>query len=229
MRSMLDRPLQEAAVGGQVHDVVLVDPRRAGQHRDRTDLRRLRRVLDELHQVVLEHDLARGGGEVLADPERTGVDLARAPLVVEHVVDELTGPGDQAGPAGLEHPLQRGRVGQQEVRRRQRVHQEAGRQRGLGVVHRVSGSGLKQVADQARRGQVRLAEGVKGRVVRPRLIRETLVVLRDRNRRRRVHPHPARRGHRPGHGHAGPEAHRRGRRGSGLGGGPPQHRERGGA
>src|SRR6185437_7604716 len=112
-----------------------------------------------------EHDLARGGGQVLADPERPGVDLARTAVVVQHVVDEVTGSGDQAGPPGLEHPLQRGRVGQQEVRRRERVQQEAGRERRLGVVYGVTGTGREQVIDQARGGQVSLPEGEEGRVV----------------------------------------------------------------
>ena len=223
---VLYRPLQEAAAGRQVHDVVLVDPRRAGQHRDRTDLGRLRRVLDELHQVVLEHDLARGGGEVFADPERPGVDLARPAAVVEHVVDEVAGPGDQAGPAGLKRPLERGRIGQQEVRRRERVHQEAGRERGLGVVHGVPRPGLEQVVDQPRRGQVRLTDGEEGRIVGPRPVREPLVALRDGDRRRRLHAHPAGRGDRPGHRDASPVAQRSGRRGGRFSGGAPHHRER---
>ena len=135
---VLDRPLQEAASRRQVHDVVLVDPRRAGQHRDRADLLGLRRVLDQLHQVVPEHDLAGGGGQVLPDPERPQVHLTRPAAVVDQVVDHVPGPGEHAGPARLQHPLERGRVGQQEVGRRERVEQEAGGQRGLGVVGRVA-------------------------------------------------------------------------------------------
>ncbi len=121
-----DRPLDEAAPWREVHDVVLVDPRRAGQHRHGADLRRLRRVLDQLHQLIPEHHLAGGGREIPADRERARVDLAGAPAVTQQVVEEVASACRQAGSAGLKCPLERCRIGEQEVRRRERVQHEAG-------------------------------------------------------------------------------------------------------
>ena len=86
---VLDRPLQEAAARRQVHDVVLVDPRRAGQQRDRVHLLSLRRVLDQFHELVPEHHLALGRGQVLTERERAPVHLLRAAAVAGQVVGEL--------------------------------------------------------------------------------------------------------------------------------------------
>ena len=223
---VLHGPFQEAAARRQVHHVVLVDPRRAGQHRHRADVGRLRRVLDQLHQLVPEHHLARGRGEVLADGERPGVDLARQAAVVEQVIDEMAGPGSHAGPAGLQRPLERGRVRGQEIRRRDRIEQETGRERGLSVIDRVPGPGRQHVGHQPGRGQVRLADGEERRVGRPRRVGEPLIPSWHRNRRRRVHAQPASRGHRSGDREAGPVAQRRGPRRPRLPRGTPQHRQR---
>ncbi len=121
-----DGPLQEAAAGGQVHDVVLVDPWRAGQHRDRPDLGSLRGVLDQFHQVVPEDHLAGGGGHVPADLEWPGVHLPRHPLVVAQVVKEVPGTGHDACPARLERALERRRVGGEVVRRGERREHQVG-------------------------------------------------------------------------------------------------------
>src|SRR5207249_344546 len=75
--AVLDSPLEERAARCEVHDVVLIYPRRAGQQRHRVHLLGLRRVPDQLHQLVAVHDRSRGGAEVLADLEAAGVDLAR--------------------------------------------------------------------------------------------------------------------------------------------------------
>ncbi len=151
------------------------------------------------------------------------------PPLLQQVVDEVAGPGDQAGPAGLEHPLERGRVGEQEVRRRERVQQEAGRQLGLGVVDGVPGPGLEQVARPAAsvaRWACRTAKNA-GLSVHVRSANR-LSLVRDGHRRRRVRL-PSQRAAATGasHRHAGPVAQGSGRHGGRVHRGTPQHRERG--
>jgi hypothetical protein len=52
--------------------VELVDPRRHDEQRAAPDVGRRRRILDELHQLVLIDDLARRRRDVFAEPEVTG-------------------------------------------------------------------------------------------------------------------------------------------------------------
>ena len=92
---LLDRPLDQRVLFAQVEDVVLVDPRRHDEQRPLRHLLRRRLVLDQLHQVVLEDDLAGRGRDVDAELEGLGVghrdlELAVAALdVVEQVVEAL--------------------------------------------------------------------------------------------------------------------------------------------
>ena len=66
----------------QVEDVVLVDPGRDDHQRPLVDLPGHRLVLDQLHQVGLEHHLARRGGDVLAELEGALVGHRDAQLAV---------------------------------------------------------------------------------------------------------------------------------------------------
>src|SRR5680860_1020229 len=105
--AVLNCPLDVAPTRRQVHDVVLVDPRRAAQKRDLKSLLGLRFVLDELHELVAKHDLARRGRQALSHLERRGVDLSRQALVVSYIVEEIPEPARNAGPPGIESLLQR--------------------------------------------------------------------------------------------------------------------------
>ena len=98
--------------------------------------------LQQLHEVVAEHDLARRDGEVPADLQLAGHHLPGAALVLGEVAQEVARPVEQAAAAGLVGRLQRLRVGVEEVRRRavrQQLAQEesglaAGTLRSLGLV-----------------------------------------------------------------------------------------------
>ena len=70
-------------------------------------------VLDELDELVLVDDGARGGADVAADLEGIGWRLRDAALlqVVQQVLDALA----QALALGLDHPLLGIRIGGQEV------------------------------------------------------------------------------------------------------------------
>jgi hypothetical protein len=67
--ALVHGPLDEGVLRFQVEDVELVDPGRHDQQRPPPHLGRRRRVLDQLHQVVLEDDLAGRRRHVLAEPE----------------------------------------------------------------------------------------------------------------------------------------------------------------
>jgi hypothetical protein len=128
--------------------------------------------------VVGEYHLARRDGQVLADGERGAVHLARAALVVGQVIEEVAAAGQQAPAGRIERPLERGRVGQQEVGRAQRVEQEAGRDPGLGVGDLVTAPQFEQLVGELPGGQVVLQQGGEPRVVRPGRVGEPLVPAR---------------------------------------------------
>src|SRR3546814_20840112 len=61
--ALRDRPADEGVLRPQIQDVVLVDPRRDDQQRPLGDLLGRRRVLDELHEVVLVRSEERRVGK----------------------------------------------------------------------------------------------------------------------------------------------------------------------
>ena len=67
LQSLADGVLDEAAVLGEVEDVVPVDDRPDDQQRHGAHRRRRGRVLDDLEDLVAEHDLAGRRADVLAD------------------------------------------------------------------------------------------------------------------------------------------------------------------
>ena len=184
--AVVDRPLDEAAPGGQVHHVVLVDPGRAAQDRRLVGGAGRRRVLEQLHQGVAEHHLALGGGQVLAQGERGGVDLAGLAAVADQVVEEVVDPLGGAAPAGVEGPLEGGRVGGQEVRGGHGVDQQLGGQLGLAPPARVQLGRGHQLPGQPGRQQVALLEPEEQRVAGPGLVGEAAVPGREWDRRGRL-------------------------------------------
>ena len=92
---MLDGPLDQALPGREIHDVVLVDPRRAEQQRHRVHLLGLRLVLDQLDQVAAVDHRAGRGRHVDADLEPGAVDGGPATVVPEVAQHVLRAP-DQA-------------------------------------------------------------------------------------------------------------------------------------
>ncbi len=198
---MGDRPFDEAPPGRQVHDVVLVDPGRAGQQRHGMHPLGLRGVLDEFHQVVAEYDVPRRRREVAAKLERGGVYLARPAAVVREVVQEVPRSRQHAGAAGLEGLLQRGRVARQEVGRGQQVEREAHGELRLLIRQRIAAPGGQQVLAEPPGRQVGLPQREVRGVAGPGLIGEPFVPFIRRHRRRHIGPGPAGDRHRPCRGH----------------------------
>ncbi len=178
--AFLSGPAQERILFAQVEDVVLVDPRRNHQQRALPLLLRRRLVLDELHELVLEHDLAGRGGDVDAELEGLGVghrdlELAVAALdVVQQVVQAL----HQVLAAGGDRLAKHLGIGQREIRRRQRVDILAREE--IDFPFRVLVEALDVshfVVQPARRDEVALLDVVEEEMLVPVLVLETLVAL----------------------------------------------------
>src|SRR5207244_2525610 len=87
--SLVHRPLDEGILLAQVEDVVLVDPWRNDDQRRARYLYRRGRVLDQLHEVVLENHLAWSRRNVAAELESRFVSHAdAAPLDVSEQIVE---------------------------------------------------------------------------------------------------------------------------------------------
>ena len=116
-------PLDERFLRREIEDVVLVDPRRDDQQRPLQHLRRRRRVLNELHQLVLEDHLAGRDREIATDLEHRGVGLADLEIAAARldVLGEHAHAAHQVLRVGGQRFAQQFRIGEDEIRRRQRV------------------------------------------------------------------------------------------------------------
>ena len=173
---VLHGPFDEAALRRQIHHVVLVDPRRTAQQRCGVDLRRLRLVLDQLHELVAVDDLARRRRDVLAEDERGGVDLPRSAAVGPHVVDEVLGAVEYAAAPGFEGTFERRGIGRKEVRRSDRVQGETGEHARLFGSHCVDAGRIDEFHDGAVRCCVNQPQRDEERVAVPGRIAEPAVL-----------------------------------------------------
>ena len=189
---VLDRPLDEASPRGEVHDVVLVDPRRAAEQRGRVDLRRLRRVLQQFHQVVAIDDLGGRGREVLSDGEFAGVNLPGTAVVVEQVVGEVVCALSQARAAGFDGAFKRGGVGQQEIGRGECVHHQPGQQACFRLLDSLEPGRGDQLVHELGERLVVHPQRVESRVLRPGAVGEAAILRVELHGRRGRGSHPAR-------------------------------------
>src|SRR5207249_2725917 len=137
---------------------------------------------DQLDQPVPEDDLARGRAEILADDEAARVDLPGQPASLGEVLDEAQEAGAEAAAAGIERALERSRVRQQEVRRRERVDHLLRRERGLLGCRAVRTGGVEQVAQEPGGDAVALQEPEVDRVLAPGRVTEAQVARIDLDR-----------------------------------------------
>ena len=176
------QPADHRVLGLQVQDVELVDPRREDQQRDGALLVGGGVELDQLEQLVAPDDLARGGGDVLADDELAVVGLADLQLAAAalQVGGEILHPLHQRFAVGLGHGLQGGGVGGEEVGGREGVGQQLGEE--LGAALGAAGSTSSTLGDQAVHpvggDQIGLAHDVEHRVLGPGGVLEPLVLGR---------------------------------------------------
>ena len=142
-------------------------------------IRRLRVVLDQLEQIVLEHHLARRRGNVLAHLEGAGVGHADAQLaVIADVVQQVVQALDQVLAVALDRLAEHFRVGQREVGRRQGVDVLAGEEIDLLLGRLVEALGTADgVMDVAGSDEVGLLDEVEEEMLLPVLVLEALVAL----------------------------------------------------
>ena len=133
-------------------------------------------------QVVLEHDLARRGGDVDAELEGLRVghrDLELAVAALDVVEQVVAGRLHEVLAAGADRLAEHLGIGQREVRRRQRVDVLAREE--VDLLLGVLGQALDAadlVVQPARGDQVRLLDVVEQEVLVPVLVLEALVALR---------------------------------------------------
>ena len=171
-------PADQALLGVEIQDVELVDPGRRDEDRPAEDLLRLRRVLNDLADVVLRHHRAGSDGEVPADLEAGGIGLSQLQAAVarRHVLGEHLHAAYEIG-AVLRHGLAvEFGVGQNEVRGRDGVGDLLHVEGGLLARVRIETIGPHhQIVRPAGGEDVDLLEEVEEEVAAPFLVGKALV------------------------------------------------------
>ena len=167
----------QAVLRPHVEDVVLVDP---GRHEEKRALALglgQRLVLDELHQVVLVDDLARGRRQVATDNERLLVvgGYVETAFTMLQIVQEVLEPVQDALSLGFDESVAGGRVQGQEVARRQRAQELPGVELHAQMVLRPLGQGVEKLVDRPFDGEMRIAQAAAYRVLLPGLVAKALV------------------------------------------------------
>jgi hypothetical protein len=159
----------------EIEQVVLVDTGRHDQQRGLLDLRRHRRVLDQLDQLVLVDDGARRVGEIAADLEPGFVDPRDPPLL--NVLDQVLHAGGETRRAGLDRSADHFRIGGGKVRRAHRVDELARVELQLQPGPLVHLRLLDELGELPGAEQIGLLEQVVVRCRRPGIVQEAAIAL----------------------------------------------------
>jgi hypothetical protein len=122
--------------------------------------------VNALRDRVPGNDGARGHRQVPAHLEGAGFDHRRHPAVAARVAGEVAGSAGQAHAAGVEGPLEGGRIAHQEVRRRGRAGYDVRREPGLldpGITAPIAHSANDPV-QRLRGGKITLTDHPEHRV-----------------------------------------------------------------
>jgi hypothetical protein len=174
--------LDQAAAGGEVGDVELVDLGRDGDKGALVAAPGGGRVLDELEHLAAVNDLARRDGQVDAHLEGAGVHRGRHAAVVAEVVEGVTGSGEQAAAPGLGGFGQGVWVAEECVRRCHGFGEQHDRETGPLTTLVIQAQAVDKLQQCVAIDQVRLQEPVVERIVSPGVVGEALVARRRRNR-----------------------------------------------
>ena len=181
--ALVEAPLHQRLLGAEIEDVVLVDPGRVDDEGALVDLSRRRLVLDELHQVVLEDDLAGRGRDVLAETEGGHVRLLDLDVAVAalDVLEQMLHAGDEVLAVGGERRAQDFRIGEEEVRGRDGVRHLADVEVRLFACVRIDALGMLHLFGEPFAGeQVGLLHQIEDDVFLPVGIAEALVAAAGR-------------------------------------------------
>jgi hypothetical protein len=121
--ALVDAPFDEGFLRREIEHVELVDPGRHDQQRPLEHSLGRGRVLDELHQLVLVDHLAGRDRQIAADLEFRCVGLADPQLAAAglDVLGQHVHAAHQVFRVAVERLAQQLRIGQDEIRRRDRV------------------------------------------------------------------------------------------------------------
>ena len=173
----------EAAPGGQVHYVVLVDLRRDDDHRPVSDHGGGRRVLEELADLVAVDDGSGGHGQVPTHLVGPGGDRAGQSPVVEDIPADVAKAPPYAPSGRLPRPLEGFGVEREVVGRSQGRGEEADGEAGPLLGAPVQAGVVDQLEQGVRPGQVGLGQSPVGRVLLPRSVLEAPVARLGRHLR----------------------------------------------
>ena len=177
--SLIQCPLDEAALLLQVEEIVFVDPWRDEQHRYLLYLLGSRIVLDQFHHVGAKDDAALRRREIFTDFKGIGVGSPDMACIGGDVVEEIREAFGQVGAAALKRLSQDCRVCRREVRGRNGVDETLRKE--LNLLPRWSRQ-VRLVADQFPQPlgsyQVIVLEQVERDVFIPFLILEAAVLGR---------------------------------------------------
>ena len=196
-QALRHRPADEALLGVEVEDVELVDPGRHDQERAAQHRLGRRRVLDELDEIVAEHDLARRVRHVDPDLEALRVRLAHLELAAAglDVLGEHLHAAHEIGAVLLDRRADELGVRGEEVRGRQRARQLPDVE--LGLVAGVLVEPFRLLDERlgpARGDEIGLLEEVEDRVLRPlRVLEAGILRIRRRDRGGGLALHPLQR------------------------------------
>ena len=173
--ALADQVLDHAPAGGQVDDVVLVDHRRDDQQRELADALRDRAVLDQLEPACAAPPRPGVTARSVPTSNASGSTIAGTRGGAARSAARCRRPGQRAAAAGVDGRLQRRRVEQRVVARRERVDQV-----GQHEPTRVSSRQSRSASGQQRLGrlagrQVGLHAAAQQRVAGPGRVGEPAV------------------------------------------------------
>ena len=116
-----DRIFNKRITRPEIEQIVLVDARRHDQERCFLDLRRLRRILDELNQLVLKDNRSGRYCQIASHLKSGFVDPGDAPFL--EIFNQVLHPGRQARRTRLDCCSNDFRVSRREIRRAHRINE----------------------------------------------------------------------------------------------------------
>ena len=183
--ALIDAPLDVGFLWLEIENVELVDPGRHDQERRAQHGLRGRRILDELHQLVLEDHLAGRRRHVDADDEVRRVGLAdakRAASGLDVLGQHLHAAHEIVAVRG-QRLAQHFRIGEHEIRRRDRVGDLLNVELGLLARVRIDAFGVLHQGLRPLRGeQIELQHEIEELIRFPLRILEALVARRRLDR-----------------------------------------------
>ncbi len=183
--ALVDAPFDVGFFRLEIENVELVDPGRHDQERRAQHRLRGRRVLDQLHQLVLEDHLARRRRHVDADDEVGRVGLADAQRAAAgfDVLGQHLHAAHEIVAVRRQRLAQHFRIGEDEIRRRDRVGDLLNVELGLLARVRIEAFGvLHQFLRPLRGEQIELQHEIEELVRFPLRILEALVARRRLDR-----------------------------------------------